>query len=93
MSDSVVAPFNAEQVESINGFQKSGAFHPFTCGICRADLIAREDGLYCEHDDYTQNWVHPHMADGSWKPHAEVITGAGRQDDQGSQDAGEAPPP
>lgn len=27
------APLTAEEVESINAFQKAGVVHPFTCGV------------------------------------------------------------
>ena len=30
MSDTIKAPFSAEQVDNLNKFQRSGAFHPFT---------------------------------------------------------------
>ena len=71
------APFNEEQIKSINEFQQSGAFHPFTCGSGRrtdADhtdgeglLVATADGMICPFCDYRQDWVHDFMADGSWK--------------------------
>jgi hypothetical protein len=73
------APFTAEQVESLNDFQRSSAFHPFTCsggGGPHSDtaeqyavLQATEDGwrcpvLGCKH---RQDWAHTWMADGSWR--------------------------
>lgn len=58
------APFSTEQVKCINNYQKSGKFHPFTCGECGNDLIAIEEGLICptETCEYTQDWVHGFMA-------------------------------
>lgn len=71
--------FTDEQVESINGFQKSGCMHPFTCGNkkCRADLIATNAGLVCPTDGcgYTQDWCHSFMSDGSWKAQLELVKG------------------
>jgi hypothetical protein len=67
----VRAPFTPEQVASLNGYQASGAVHPFTCGNddCPAEqavLVAREDGWRCPACTYTQDWAHAQMADGSW---------------------------
>ncbi len=48
--------FTPEEVESLNSYQISGAFHPFTCGGDRTDkdhldgeglLVATEDGWLC----------------------------------------------
>lgn len=69
------APFVAEQVNSLNDYQRSGVFHPFTCGrdprSAHSDgegiLVARRDGWMCPDDDYTQTWAHDFMADGSWR--------------------------
>lgn len=68
-------PFTPEQVASLNGYQASGAFHPYTCGYddCpgvnggHASLIAREDGWHCPACAYTQDWAHATSADGSWR--------------------------
>lgn len=64
------APFTAEQVRSINGFQKAGIFHPLTCGNdgCDADLVVRFEGMRCPACGYEQDWVHDFMADGTWRP-------------------------
>lgn len=64
------APFTKEQVDSLNGFQRSGIVHPFTCGTeeCRADLVATKDGWICDYCHlHKQDWAHDFMADGSWK--------------------------
>ena len=65
----IQSPFTVEQVESLNGYQKAGPFHPFTCGTdsCRHDLIATEEGWVCPECDYTQCWAHDFMANNSWQ--------------------------
>lgn len=74
----VSAPFSADQVASLNGYQSSGVFHEFTCGSedCPADqatLIAAEDGWHCPACSYTQDWAHHFMADGSWRDFAGIV--------------------
>jgi hypothetical protein len=64
------SPFTDEQVTSINGSQKSGHWHPFTCGKegCQGILIAQHEGLFCpDCHGWFQRWVHDFMADGEWK--------------------------
>lgn len=71
------APFTSEQIESLNGFQHSGCWHPFTCGNsdCRGLLRAIEQGWICDFCGYTQDWAHDFMANGDWKKHplAQII--------------------
>lgn len=83
MTDVVMAPFTTEQVTSLNAYQVSNAWHPFTCGgghtPAQANagnpgcggirLIAAEDGWYCANDlcGYRQAWAWAWMADGSWR--------------------------
>jgi ribosomal protein S27AE len=67
----VRAPFAAEQVASLNGYQADGTFHEFTCGNdgcpeVQAVLVAHADGWHCPACGYTQDWAHEFMADGSW---------------------------
>lgn len=65
----VKAPFTEQQVKSLNDFQESGCFHPFTCGgktkegkDCRADLVATKEGWICPAGcGYTQDWAHGGM--------------------------------
>lgn len=66
----VVAKWTQEQIEALNRFQKSGSFHPFTCGGNRTDekhldgegiLVATEDGWICPYCDYRQDWAHDFM--------------------------------
>lgn len=74
-TDKVVAPFTVEQVNSLNDFQRSGRFHPFTCAIGPRSLHSDGDGVLvavragwmCPDDGYTQDWAHRFMADGSWR--------------------------
>ncbi len=76
-------PWTVEEVESLNGFQRSAPFHPFTCGTKEKHqqiehpsgwtetvdevLVATTDGWTCKGCDYTQDWAHGFMMDGSWK--------------------------
>jgi len=38
----VKAPWTEEHVRSLNGYQQSGSFHPFTCGACRDRMGIRK---------------------------------------------------
>ena len=64
----LTAPWSQDQVDSLNAYQESSAFHPFTCGACddREGLTATTEGWRCKSCDYTQNWTHSFMADWSW---------------------------
>jgi len=64
------APWTQEQVDRLNEFQRSGKFHPFTCGGNRTDekhldgegvLVATVNGWMCPYCDYRQDWVHQFM--------------------------------
>lgn len=65
------APFTDEQVTRLNVYQKSGIFHPFTCGSGnRKDsnhldneglLVATTAGWICPYCDYKQDWCHTMM--------------------------------
>jgi len=50
--------FTDEEVENINKYQKSGKFHPLTCGNGHGALIATNKGLVCPKCDYLQTWAH-----------------------------------
>ena len=67
----ITAPWTADQVNSLNGYQRMAWGHPFTCGNgCRVEgqpLVATVHGWICVYCDYTQNWAHEFMADSSWK--------------------------
>lgn len=70
MSELVKAPWDDEQLASLNGYQLSGVMHPFTCGQpdCRATLVARQFGWFCWRcGNHTQDWAHPFMTNWSWK--------------------------
>lgn len=64
----VRAPFTPEQVASLNAYQASCAFHPFTCAVNsrHGALRSTPSGWRCEVCGYEQDWAHPWMADGSW---------------------------
>lgn len=59
--------FTADEVTNLNAFQNAGVMHPFTCGTeeCRHDLVATTRGWICPYCDYTQDWAHDFMKDGS----------------------------
>ena len=59
--------FTKEEVVNLNEFQNAGVMHPFTCGNddCRCDLVATVRGWICLYCDYTQDWAHDFMKDGS----------------------------
>lgn len=67
------APWTSQQVTSLNDFQLSGVFHPFTCpnraeGHVRdGELVATPLGWTCPSCAYHQDWAHPAMVDGSWR--------------------------
>lgn len=69
--------FTPEEVESINGFQKAGVMHPFTCDNCRTTLLATVDGLICPKDGckYRQLWCHHFMRNNEWKKLQEAVLG------------------
>ncbi len=75
------APWNAEQVENLKTYQQNRWVHPFTCGNRSAPgheeyaekhqerdvglLIPTPSGWVCPVCDYTQDWAHSFMLDGS----------------------------
>lgn len=60
----IFAPWSPEQVEALNLYQKSGAFHPFTSEHSGADLIATVDGwVETQGGPVVQDWAHAFMAD------------------------------
>lgn len=65
-------PYTSAEVKSINGFQESRVFHPFTCPNDAHDpdeviLEATKAGMRCPKCEYTQDWVWHWMADGGWE--------------------------
>jgi len=62
------APFRKDQIDSINAYQESGVFHPFTCANdCQEILIAQESGMKCPSCGRVQTWVHDWMASNEWR--------------------------
>ncbi len=70
--EEINSPFNQEQVNKLNEFQKCGRFHPLTCDRkakeCEVNcnprdfskdgvLIATEEGWVCPCGKYKQNWA------------------------------------
>jgi hypothetical protein len=66
------APWDDDQVASLNGFQSAGWVHPFTCTKGSHTLVATPKGWICPHDTYTQDWAHDFMADWSWREMAPI---------------------
>jgi ribosomal protein S27AE len=64
--------FTPQQIESINTYQKSGVFHPFTCS-CGEDFVAHADALHCPKCGATQDWVHEFMANWAWLPPEDTL--------------------
>lgn len=70
----VHAPWTEDQVASLNAYQVSGVFHPFTgnndllpFGVDDV-LVAQEDGWHSTADaSYRQTWAWGWMADWSWR--------------------------
>ncbi len=70
MSNQILAPFTDDQITSLNEYQASGVFHPFTCGgsiECRTNLIATKEGWTCPNCNYTQEWAWDWMANNRWR--------------------------
>jgi hypothetical protein len=71
----IQAPWTDEQVAALNGYQRAGVMHPFTCGY-RDDhyavdpgiLVAKPSGWFCPYKgcDYEQTWAHGFMALPHW---------------------------
>lgn len=88
----VIAPFNTEQVQSLNEYQAMGAMHPFTCGndgcpgkaAGNSSLVATRRGWVCPSCRYTQAWAWRWMADGSWRELEDTVT----KDEQVREGAG-----
>jgi hypothetical protein len=83
LMEKLSTPWTKEQITRLNAFQEAGKMHPFTCpnrgdnwhksswvnGVEGdvGQLVAGPDGWYCPWCDYTQNWAHDFMADGTWE--------------------------
>lgn len=64
------APWTDDEVNTLNKFQHMPNMHPFTCGNSSRHgggrLLATKNGWMCLDCDYTQNWAHKAMVDGTW---------------------------
>ena len=77
MAEVVRAPWTQDQVDSLNTYQASGAFHPYTCGRSGEHvLVATAGGWRCLEDDYQQDWAHAFTADWSWRAMADATWAA-----------------
>jgi hypothetical protein len=58
-----------DQVDSLNAFQQSDKFHPFTSPITNKDLVATIYGWVekTNSSQIVQTWAHDFMLDWSWK--------------------------
>jgi len=81
MSHSIKAPWTPEQVKNLEAHQNNPEVHPFTCGNRHLSehkeyaekhaqrdhgiLVPTLNGWVCPVCDYTQDWAHPMMVDGS----------------------------
>lgn len=68
----VEAPWTQEQVDSLNGYQQAGCFHPFTgerkANGDQVDLIATPEGwVEVAGGPVVQTWAYRAMTDGAWK--------------------------
>jgi hypothetical protein len=68
--------FTADEVKSLNAFQRAGVRHPFVCCKNNRDanhldgegvLVATEHGWICLYCDYTQDWARSSMKNWRWK--------------------------
>jgi hypothetical protein len=80
MNHTLYAPFNGQQVQSMNGFQVRSGMHPMTCreDDCRsatraAPMTATTLGWMCRDCDYRQDWTFTFTADWSWVQHADSV--------------------
>lgn len=60
-TEPIKPPWTAEITIGLNRLQNDRNFHPYTCGNCRAVLVATTEGWKCPADGcgYTQDWAHP----------------------------------
>jgi hypothetical protein len=76
MSQILEAPWNDDQVTSLNAYQACRRHHPFTCVEGEPDgthhiLEAAREGWFCPRclpkgKQYVQTWCYDYMADWSW---------------------------
>jgi hypothetical protein len=70
MTEHLKTPWTEQQVAALNEYQRSGRFHPFTCGhdSTHDALVATPEGWVCPDCDYRQDWAHAFMADPFVRP-------------------------
>jgi hypothetical protein len=63
-----IAPFVDTEIASLNSYQNSNYFHPYTCGKCNSVLVAFNSGWHCLSDKcgYRQDWAHVWTLDWTW---------------------------
>jgi|HubBroStandDraft_2_1064218.scaffolds.fasta_scaffold215076_3 hypothetical protein len=61
------APWTPEQVLSLNRFQASGVYHPFTSAAGKELLATAAGWVEVEGGPVVQTWAHEFMLDGSWQ--------------------------
>lgn len=57
--------FTDDEVASLEGYQKCGFLHPFTC--CGQPQKPTPQGMLCEVCGVVQDWAHRFMLDWSWR--------------------------
>ena len=65
----VRAPFTVDQVKSLSDWQNNGRVHPFMCGShsgLGSVLVPTVRGWICQFCEYTQEWAHDFMLDGTF---------------------------
>lgn len=71
-----LAPWTSAEVASINHFQNSGVWHPFTCLRFHPGtrlLVATHPALVCVECDHAQYSVPGWAADNSWRAWASTV--------------------
>lgn len=70
----IIAPWTPEQVDSLNAYQTSGAFHPYTC-VTHSDepLVATPAGWTCPCCSYRQDWALASMTDNTWRDRVFIV--------------------
>ncbi len=74
------APWTDQEVTSLNDFQDSGVWHPFTGpdheGKGRIQLIATQNGwVEKEGGEIVQNWAHIWMTNDAWRERYKALNG------------------
>ena len=65
-ADIVVAPWNEDQIRSLNEYQTAGVFHRYT-GTCDDDLLIATPFGWQSDTGWRQEWAWRWTADWSWK--------------------------